>query len=159
MKNNKQATAVICLSHHTGGMELAATKLAKVLSNYIDIIYIIKENTFIHNECLNNPDYKSINFKTINFKTTIFSPSIIFGVRNIIKQNNIKNVIFVGASEIKSLYFSFLTLDINLILRHGTIKSSVKKDFFHSWMYSNVSTHVAISKYMIQNVKYIVPFG
>lgn len=159
MKTNKHNTAVICLSQHTGGMELAATKLAKVLRQFINITYIIKENTFIHNECLNNPDYESLNFKTINFKTTILSPSIIFGVRSIIKNNNIKNVIFVGASEMKSLYFSFLGLDINLILRHGTIKSSIKKDFFHSWMYSNVSTHVAISKYMIQNVKYIVPFG
>jgi hypothetical protein len=39
----KEPTALICLSHHIGGMELAATKLAKVLSNYIDITYIIKK--------------------------------------------------------------------------------------------------------------------
>lgn len=140
-------------------MELAATKLAKVLSEYLNLTYIIKENTFIHNECKNNPDYKSIHFETINFSTTLLSPGIIFGVRRIIKQNNIKNVIFVGASEMKSLYFAFLGLDINLIVRHGTIKSRPKKGLFHTLVYSQVATHVAISKYMIQNVKHIIPFG
>lgn len=159
MQIKKEATALICLSHHIGGMELAATKLAKVLSNYINITYIVKENTFIHKECLNNPDYKSLKFQTINFSTTFMSPSIIFSVRDIVKKNHIKNVIFVGASEIKSLYFAFLGLDINLILRHGTIKSRPKKGLFHTFVYSNVSTHVAISKYMSGNVKYIIPFG
>ncbi|WP_457747148.1 glycosyltransferase [Sulfurimonas sp.] len=155
----RQNTAVICLSHHTGGMELAATKLAKVLSNYVNITYIIKENTFIHNECKNNTDYKELHYATVNFKTTLLSPGIIFGVRKVIQEKNIKNVIFVGASEMKSLYFAFLGLDVNLIVRHGTIKSHPKKDWFHTLVYSNVATHVAISKYMSGNVKHIIPFG
>lgn len=155
----KQSTALICFSHHIGGMELAATKLAKVLSNEVDLTYIIKKNTFIHRECKENPDYKDLNFKAINFSTTLMSPSIIFGVRAIIKERNIKNVIFVGASEMKSLYFAFLGLDINLILRHGTLKSHPKKDWFHKLVYSNVNAHVAISKYMSGNVKEIIPFG
>jgi glycosyltransferase involved in cell wall biosynthesis len=157
--NKKSPTAVICLSHHIGGMELAATKLAKVLSKDVDITYIIKENTFIHKECKENPDYKDLNFETINFSTTIMSPSIVFGVRNILKERNIKNTIFVGASEIKSLYFAFLGLNINLIVRHGTLKSHPKKDWFHRLVYSNVNTHVAISKYMSGNVREIIPFG
>lgn len=156
---NKLPTAVICLSHHIGGMELAATKLAKILSNKIDVTYIIKENTFIHKECIENVDYKDLHFETINFSTTLMSPSIIFGVRAIIKKHNIKNVIFVGASEMKSLYFAFLGLHINLILRHGTLKSHPKKDWFHTLVYSNVNAHVAISKYMSSNVKEIIPFG
>ena len=156
---DKQNTALICLSHHIGGMELAATKLAKVLNGYLDLTYIIKQDTFIHKECQQNSDYASLKYKTINFSTTMMSPSIIFGVRKIVKENNIKNVIFVGASEMKSLYFAFLGLDINLIVRHGTLKSSSKKDWFHSLVYSDVSTHVAISKYMSGNVKEIVPFG
>ena len=159
MKTTKEPTALICLSHHIGGMELAATKLAKVLSNYVDLTYIVKQNTFIHKECDENPDYEFVKFETINFRTTIMSPSIIFSVRDIVKKNHIKNVIFVGASEMKSLYFAFLGLNINLILRHGTIKSHPKKSFFHTLIYSNVSTHVAISKYMSGNVKYIIPFG
>ncbi len=162
MTNNtiqKSPTAVICLSHHTGGMELAATKLAKILGNYVDTTYIIKKNTFIHTECLTNPDYASLNFETIDFSTTILSPGIIIGVRKILQKKGIKNVIFVGASEMKSLFFAFLGLDINLIVRHGTIKSHPKKDWFHKLVYSQVAWHVAISKYMSKNVEYIIPFG
>lgn len=155
----KETTALICLSHHIGGMELAATKLAKVLSNYIDLTYIIKKDTFIDKECKENPDYATLKYETISFSTTLMSPSIIFGVREIVKKNNIKNVIFVGASEMKSLHFAFLGLDINLILRHGTLKSRPKKDWFHTLVYSKVSTHVAISKYMSGNVKEIIPFA
>ena len=159
INQKKKPTAVICLSHHTGGMELAATKLAKILGTYIDVTYIIKQDTFIHNECLNNPDYSSIEFETINFSTTMMSPGIISGVRKILQQKHIKNVIFVGASEMKSLYFAFLGLDINLIVRHGTIKSHPKKDWFHKLVYSKVVWHVAISKYMLGNIEYIIPFG
>lgn len=155
----KAPTALICLSHHIGGMELAATKLAKVLSSFTDITYIVKENTFIHKECKSNPDYASLKYKTINFSTTMMSPSIIFSVRKIIKENGIKNVIFVGASEMKSLYFATLGLDVNFIVRHGTIKSRPKKDWFHTLVYSNVAAHVAISKYMSGNVRQIIPFG
>ncbi len=155
----KHPTAVICFSRHIGGMELAATKLAKVLSLHVNVTYIIKKNTFIEKECKSNPDYKELEYEAVDFKTTLMSPSIIFGVRRIIKEKGIKNVIFVGASEMKSLYFAFLGLDINLIVRHGTIKSHPKKDFFHVLLYSRVNTHVAISKYMSQNVRYIIPFG
>jgi len=30
----------------------------------------------------------------------------------------------------KSLYFAFLSLDINLIVRHSTTKSTQKKDYY-----------------------------
>lgn len=155
----KASTAVICLSHFTGGMELAATKLANNLSKFVNVTYIVKQNTFIHEQCQSNPDYEDLNYKTINFSTTVMSPSIILSVRKIILENKIKNVIFVGASEMKSLYFAFLGLDINLIVRHGTIKKTPKKDWFHTLVYSKVNTHVAISKYMSSNVKEIIPFG
>ncbi|QOP46113.1 glycosyltransferase [Sulfurimonas paralvinellae] len=155
----KSPTALICLSHHIGGMELAATKLANNLSKETDITYIIKKDTFIHTQCKENPDYTNLKYEAINFSTTLLSPSIVFGVRKIIKDKGIKNVIFVGASEMKSLYFAFLGLDINLIVRHGTIKSHPKKDWFHRLVYSNVSTHVAISKYMLGNIQKIIPFG
>jgi len=155
----KLPTAVICLSHHIGGMELAATKLAKVLGDTVDVTYIIKKGTFIHKECKENPDYKDISYEAISFSTTLMSPSIIFSVRSIVKAKGIRNVIFVGASEMKSLYFAFLGLNVNLVVRHGTLKSHSKKDWFHRLVYSDVNTHVAISKYMSENVKEIVPFG
>jgi glycosyltransferase involved in cell wall biosynthesis len=155
---NKQATAIVCLSPNKGGMELASLKLALILSKLVDITLIIQKNQFMHEQCLNNKDYANLNFKTIAFKST-FSPSIIFHAREIVKTNNIKNIIFVGASELKSLYFSFLGLNINLIVRHGTTKSTPKKDWFHKLIYSDVNYHVAISKHLSKNVKEIVPFG
>lgn len=158
MQTEKSPTAVICLSHHIGGMELAATKLAKVLSQRTETYYIIRKGTFIHDECRNNADYKEINHYPVSFYKSI-SPSIIRNVRRFVKEKNIRNVIFVGASEMKSLYFAFLGLDINLVIRHGTLKSRPKKDWFHRLVYSDVSTHVAISKYMSKNVREIIPFG
>jgi len=156
--SNKQPTAVICLSPNKGGMELASLKLALILSKLVDITLIIQKNQFMHEQCLNNKDYANLNFKTIAFKSTL-SLSIIYNARQIAKDNHIKNVIFVGASELKSLFFSFLGLDINLIVRHGTTKSTPKKDWFHKLIYSNVNYHVAISKHLSKNVKEIVPFA
>nr|WP_321266216.1 glycosyltransferase [uncultured Sulfurimonas sp.] len=155
---NKQNTAVICLSPNKGGLELASLKLALILSKYINITLIIKDKSFMHEQSLNNQDYKNLNYKTISFKTNL-SSSIILNARKIVKNNNIKNVIFVGASELKSLYFSFLGLNINLIVRHGTTKSTPKKDWFHRLIYSEVAYHVAISKHLSKNVKEIIPFG
>ncbi len=154
----KESTAVICLSPNAGGMELASLKLAKTLNKYIDITLIIQADKFMNQQCLENKDYKDLSFETISFNTNL-SPSIIYNARKIVKSKNIKNVIFVGASELKSLYFAFLGLNINLIVRHGTTKSNPKKDFFHKLIYSNVAVHVAISKHLSKNVKFIVPFG
>ena len=158
MKINKHKTAVICLSPSSGGMELASIKLAKILSKYIDVTFIAQKDSFLHKQCRTNNDYKSLKSEMVTFSTNL-SLSLIFQIRKIIKDKNIKNVIFVGASELKSLYFSFLGLDINLIVRHGTTKSTPKKDFFHKLVYSEITYHVALSKHLLQNVKTIVPFG
>jgi glycosyltransferase involved in cell wall biosynthesis len=154
----KQATAIICLSPYSGGMEIDAIKLAKKLSNNIDITVIAQEDKFIANQKNDYVGYNGITLETIKFSSS-FSFSIIFTVRSIVQKKNIKNVIFFGASELKSLYFSFLGLDINLIIRHGTTKSRPKKDWFHKLIYSKVNYHVSICKHLLNNVRYIIPFG
>lgn len=158
-ENGKAPTALICLSPHIGGMELAALKLARTLSEKLDLTLIAQEGSFIHDQLRDNPDYQSIPHRTLRFSTTTLSPSLIFGTRKILKAKGIKNVIFVGASELKSLYFAFAGLNVNLIVRHGTIKKRPKKDWFHRLVYSDVAWHVAISKYMIGNIEQIIPFG
>ena len=50
-------------------------------------------------------------------------------------------------------------LKINFIIRHGTTKSSSKKDFLHRIIYHKVNYHIAISKHLANNVKKIIPFG
>lgn len=155
MKNN---TAIICLSPYSGGMEIDSIKLAKKLSLYTNITLIAKANHFIANQKDEYIGLNNIELKTIAFSTNL-SFSIILGVRKIIRAKNIKNVIFFGASELKSLYFAFLEFDINLIVRHGTTKSRPKKDWFHRLIYSKVNYHVSICKHLQKNVEFIIPFG
>jgi glycosyltransferase involved in cell wall biosynthesis len=154
----KSNTAIICLSSYSGGMEIDTIKLAKKLSKSVDITLIAKKNCFIASYKEDFLGFNGIKLETISFKSSL-SLSIIFKVREIVKKHNIKNVIFFGASEIKSLYFSFFNLDINLIIRHGTTKSRPKKDFFHRLIYSSVNYHVSICKHLQKNVEFIIPFG
>lgn len=146
------------MSPYSGGMEIDAIKLVKKLSSNMSLTLIAKQNCFIEKKCLRYFGSSSIALETIAFKSSI-SLAIITRVRKIIKEYDIKNIIFFGASELKSLYFAFLGLDINLIVRHGTTKSRPKKDWFHRLIYSKVSYHVCISKHLRENVKYIIPFG
>ncbi|MGB5965332.1 MAG: glycosyltransferase family 4 protein [Sulfurimonadaceae bacterium] len=151
-------TAVICLSPYQGGMEIDSIKLAFKLSGVTDVTLIAQQGKFIEEQYHQHPDSKQINFESVAFRKSL-SPSIIFGVRRIIQERGIKNVLFLGASELKSLYFSFLGLDINLIIRHGTTKSSPKKDWFHRLIYSKVNYHIAICEHLARNIEYIIPFG
>ena len=151
---HKEPTAVICLSPYSGGMELDAILFAKKLVPYTKTIMIVQKDHFIDKKLQED----SLTFETISFFKSI-SPSIIFRTRDIIKKHGIKNVVFFGASELKSLYFSFLGLNINLIIRHSTTKSRPKKDWFHKLIYSNVNYHISNSKHLENNVKHIIPFG
>lgn len=155
MEIKRQPTAVICLSHHKGGMELDAIAFAKKLAPHTKTILIVRKNHFMHEKLQDEGNFP---FETIDFFKS-FSLSIIINARKIIKKHGIKNVIFFGASELKSLYFSFLGLDLNLIVRHSTTKSSPKKDWFHKLIYSNVNYHVSTSKHLEKNVNHIIPFG
>ncbi|PRM97597.1 lipopolysaccharide biosynthesis protein [Arcobacter cryaerophilus gv. crypticus] len=140
-------------------MEIDAIKLANKLSPYYKVFLITKKNGFIAQN-FDNYFSKNINvsLEAIKFKSSL-SLNIIKKTRDIIIKNSIKNVIFFGASELKSLYFSFLGFDINLIVRHGTTKSTPKKDWFHRLIYSKVNYHVSICKHIQKNVDYIIPFG
>ncbi len=152
----KAPTAIICLSPYSGGMEIDSIKMAHKMAPYAKTVLIAKTDHFIANEVAkqDNP----FKLETISFRSNL-GLALIFGIRQLVKKHGIKNVIFFGASELKSLYFSFLGLDINLIIRHGTTKSRPKKDWFHRLIYSNVNYHVAICEHLAKNVKYIIPFG
>ena len=151
-------TAIICLSPFYGGMEMDAFQLAKILYKKTNITLIVKKDSPLEKQYKVEAEQLGINFKSINFFKNL-SLSIIFGVRKIIKKNEIKNVIYFGASELKSLFFSFFKLDINLIIRHGTTKTRTKKDLLHRLIYSKVNFHIAICEHLANNVKKIIPFG
>jgi len=154
----KANTAVICLSPYQGGMELDALHLSKMLSAVSDVTLIAKKDHFIANTYVTQNEPYGVVLETISFKHSL-SPAIITNVRKIVKEKNIKNILFLGASELKSLYFAFIGLDINLIIRHGTTKSTPKKDWFHRLIYSKVNYHIAICKHLAENVEKIIPFG
>ncbi|HEY5602614.1 MAG TPA: glycosyltransferase [Gammaproteobacteria bacterium] len=59
----------------------------------------------------------------------------------------------------RSLYFAFLGRDLNVIVRHGTTKTRIKKSWLHRLIYSCVDCHVAICQHLAENVKVIVPFA
>lgn len=151
-------TAIICLSPYHGGMEIDTYKITKKLSKISNITLIVKSSSFIEKSYKDTLENIGVNVIPINFYKS-FSFSLIFNLRSILKNNKIKNVIYFGASELKSLYFSFLNLDINLIIRHGTTKGTSKKDFFHRYIYHKVNYHVAISNHLAKNVQEIIPFG
>ena len=151
-------TAVVCLSPYYGGMEMDAFQMAKMLSEFSDVTLIVKKNALIESKHKDEALNLGIKVEPVGFIKNI-SFSIIFGVRKIIKTNKIENVIYFGASELKSLFFSFLNLNINLLIKHGTTKSSTKKDFFHRLIYSQVNYHVALCKHIAKNVQDIIPFG
>ncbi len=145
----------MCFSSGSGGMELDAIKLARLLGKEMKVVLICKEGEFIHHSHQGvNRDY---NLEPVGFSSRIFSLSMLLRVRSLIKQYSFDNVIFFGASELKTLYFSFLGFNINLLIRHGTTKSKAKTDWFHRLIYSRVNYHIALSKHLLNNVKYIVP--
>ncbi|WP_240332102.1 glycosyltransferase family 4 protein [Sulfurospirillum tamanense] len=154
----KLNTAIICLSPNSGGMEIDTIKLAKKLYPHTSITVIAKQDGYIANTFRDHLSAPQATVETVQFRHSL-SLSIIVNVRKIIKKHNIVNVIFFGASELKSLYFAFLGLEINLIVRHGTTKSNPKKDWFHRLIYSKVNYHVSICQHLQNNVNFIVPFG
>ena len=157
-KSTLSNTAIICLSPYYGGMEMDAFRIAKLLCKHTKITLIVKKYSPLEKQYRTEAENLNIQVESINFFKN-FSLSIILGARKIIKQNNIQNVIYFGASELKSLYFSFSSLNINLLIRHGTTKSRSKKDFLHRLIYSKVNFHIAICEHLTKNVKKIIPFG
>lgn len=151
----KQKTAIICLSRVNGGMELASVKLARLLSQDVEVEFIARDNSYIANRKEHFENY-DINLYIVNFSSN-FSFKLIFTVREILKNSNIKNIIFLGASEMKSLYFATLGLDINFIIRQGSKKTTSKKDIFHKLFYSNVNYFVGNCEYMKKNIIEILP--
>lgn len=157
MTTNKKTrpVAVMCFSSGTGGMERSAVRLAETLSKISAVTLLCKKGSFIQ-KLYDAGDYPFA-CETVSFMSRTFSPSMLFQVRTIIDKRDIKNVIFFGASELKTLYFSFLGKDLNVTVWHGTTKSRPKRGAFYKLFYSCVDHHVAISKYLDKNVKQIVP--
>ena len=156
---NKGATAVICLSPYSGGMEMDAIKMAKLLCERVKVVLLAKSGCYIEQYFKTSmAGGGAIALETVSFSSS-FSFAIINKTRKVIDQYKIKNVVFFGASELRSLYFAFLNRDLRIIVRHGTTKTTPKKDWLHRLIYSCVDYHVAICQHLAKNVQTIIPFG
>ncbi len=145
----------MCFSSGSGGMEYDALKLADKLSINTDVFLVCKKHSFI--ESIYNEGEHPFPCVRIAFSSRIFSISLLLGVRSFLSKYKVDNVIFFGASELKTLYFAFSGFKINLAVRHGTTKSRPKTDIFHRLIYSRVNYHIALSQHLLENVKEIVP--
>ena len=155
MNKTIRPVAVMCFSDGAGGMDMSAVRLANILSSVSDVTFVCKKGAFA--ESLYKKGDYSFKCETVKFSSRTFSPSMLLRVRAILKNHRIANVIFLGASELKTLYFSFLGNDVNVIVWHGTTKSTPKHDVLHKLVYSCVNYHVAISNHLLRNMKTIVP--
>ncbi|MDG3086918.1 glycosyltransferase family 4 protein [Vibrio hannami] len=151
MSNTK--VAILCLSHHKGGMELDAIRHTKLFKKHgIDALLICKSDTFLEEKAkTQNVEHFSIAFRSK------LSLNLIRELRSVIKKEQITTLVFFGASEIKSIYFAVKGTNCKVIVRHGTTKSTSKKDFLHRIFYSCVSNYVAISEHLHRNALAILP--
>lgn len=148
-------TALVCLARCLGGLELDTLKTARLLSGVIPLTVVITKNSDLaayKNEFISlGHHYEEVDFK---YHTSI---SLALQFRKILKVHHIKNVIFFGSSEIKSLYFSCFGLNIHFIMRHGTTRGYRKDDFIHVWLYKIINVHFTISDHLYKNVIDMVP--
>jgi len=155
--SEKLPTAVICLSSGKGGMELYALKIARMLAPKVPVTLVCKEGTFLEKSGRQEKDEAGFDIWPVHFRSRTFSPATIVSVKRLLRRKTIRNVIFLGASELKSLYFAFQGNGMNVIQRHATHKSRPKKDWFHRLVYTCVNHHVSISYHLSRNVREIIP--
>lgn len=151
MKNAK--VAILCLSHYEGGMELDSIKHTDLfLRHGIDAILICRKGTFLEKKA-NKDKIPNI---AIDFKAKL-SLKLILQLRTAIQEHGITTLVFFGASEIKSICFAVKRTSCKVIVRHGTTKSTPKKDFLHKFFYQCVENYVAISDHLRRNALEILP--
>lgn len=159
MTKSGKKIAILCFSPNQGGMEMDSIRLYKKLGRMYDNVWLVCEDgTFMSEHAAHDEEIS--NWHAIKFRHS-FSFSLIFGLRDFIRKNNINNVIFFGTSEMHSIYFALLGMNVNMIVRHGTTtaKRHKKKDLFHRLLYSKVSHFVGISKHLVNNIHEIFPIN
>lgn len=152
--NDYKNIAIICLSHYWGGMELDALKLAKAFNLKHQTVLICKDGSDLQKHA----EAKNIPFRAVKFKNKL-SFKLIFSLLDIFKKNHVNRAIFLGTSEIKSIFFAkkIFRGELKLAIRYGTTMGSSKKDPLHRLFYSCVDFHVGISKHIVENVKKVIP--
>lgn len=151
----KQATLVICFSNNNGGMELNSIEMAKLLTQNGVVFMACRSGSFIETQRATLKEH-GVEMLSIPFKGNL-SWTCISELRKFIKTHSIKNILFFGASELKSIVLGARGLDINILNFHGTTKTHNKNNFWHRWIYKSVNYHIAVSEHIKRNVLKIIP--
>ena len=148
-------TAVLCFSSNDGGMEHDAAFMAQMIAEHLgECLLVVRKATWLEAFARRH----DIPHAAIAFAGS-FSIKAISSMRWLWRQHDIRNVIFLGASEIHSIHFSIGPPVKRFIVRHGTTKSSPKKDFIHRLTWSRVTAHWCISEHLKRNVMALFPLG
>ena len=153
--STKLPTATVCLSPYAGGMERDALWICRNMANLTShSIMITRAGTWLEKKA------KEIGLIVESVKmrgNCNLSGSI--QLSRLWKKHNISNIVYLGSSEMPTIYLSLLRKDVNLIVRHGTTKNTLKKDFVHRLTWSKVTSHWCISQHILDNVKSIYPIA
>lgn len=147
--------AVLCFSPNSGGMELSALKEVENISRSLAACYlVVREGTWLHKKA----ESSGFTVLAVRFSGS-FSISGARQMRRIWRKYSIENLVFLGSSEIKTIHFSLGKSVKSFIVRHGTTKSSPKKDFVRRLTWSRVTAHWCISHHIEKNVRELFPIG
>ncbi len=135
-----------------------AIRIARLLHPHTEMTVILRKDSPSEHHYRSQLESEGIRVESIAFVTALSLP-LILKLRHMLRRHNIRNILFFGASELRSLYFSIQGLAVNLMIRHGTTKTHPKKDPFHQLIYSRVNWHIAICQHIARNVRQIIPFG
>ncbi|MGE4535199.1 glycosyltransferase [Halomonas sp.] len=148
-------TAVLCFSPSEGGMEHDAAFMAQKIRQHLgDCLLVVRQGTWLERFARDN----AIPCEAIDFRGN-FSLKAIRALRRLWRREAIRNVIFLGSSEMRSIHFSLVAPVARFIVRHGTTKSASKQDLVHRLTWSRVTTHWCISEHLRRNVEALFPVG
>lgn len=151
----KTSVAVVCFSNNKGGMELNSIGIAKLLKRQHDVTLVCRSGSYIET-ARKSLQKEGIELVSIPFEGNL-SLRCILDLRKLFKNKKIKNLIFFGASELKSIVLAQLGFDVQILNFHGTTKSHSKKDLLHALIYKGVRWHIAVSEHIKKNVLKIIP--
>lgn len=149
----KGPIATVCLSPHAGGMEHVAMSIARNMAELAThSVLIVRDGTWLARKA----EAQGLNVEPVAMAGNI-NPWAAIRLRRLWWRHDIRNLVYLGSSEMPTLFLSLLGLDMNFLVRHGTTKRRSKQDIFHRMTWSKVTTYWCISEHIRVNVASVFP--
>lgn len=151
--NCKGPVATVCLSHYAGGMERDAMSIARNMAGLAShSVLIVRAKTWLARKA----EAQGLNVESVAMTGNI-NPWAALRLRRLWRRYDIRNLVYLGSSEMPTLFLSLLGFDRNFLVRHGTTKRRSKKDLIHQLTWSKVNAHWCISHHIQRNVEAVFP--